>query len=568
MKFFEIYNILNSCEKKKFLIINFFLIFNIFLELLSLGAVLPFIAAILDFQSSNILNKFFNFFNFNESKELIVYMTLILFLIYTLKNIAVYLFNVYLHKFVTDVKIRLTQIIYQNYLTKEYSFHLKTKTSHLISDLTIEISVFITSYLMPYLIILSEGILAIAVIVTIFLLSPNYIIFFTVILLFLVIIFINIIKKYLKNLGSKRQIYSRNFINDLTVSFVNIKESIIYNSKNLFYKNLKKNSANLFNTEFKNMNILVLPKYLLEVIGVIFVCSLIIFLTKNNYSKEESFLILSLLAAVVIRFIPLVNKLVAAFQKIKFGKQAFKKVKSNCEEILQKDTLDFENSITINDNKFKHVQLKSINLKDIDFEYSKKQKILNKLNLNINFGEMVGINGESGSGKTTLVNILIGLIKQTNGKKLLNNKFDYHFSDLYNMGVAYASNNPNLIDASIEENIIYGREHDFNKLDKAIEISNLRKLASELKGNGIGENGNNISEGQKQRIGIARSIYFNPKIIIFDEATNGLDEKNEGEILKKLKEQVIFDKKIFIIISHKSVTMDFCDKVFNINDLF
>ena len=277
---------------------------------------------------------------------------------------------------------------------------------------------------------------------------------------------------------------------------------------------------------------------------------------------------MSLLAAVVIRFIPLVNKLVAAFQKIKFGKQAFKKVKSNCDEILQNDTLDFENSNTINDNKFKYEQLKSINLKDIDFEYSKKQKILNKLNLNINFGEMVGINGESGSGKTTLVNILIGLIKQTNGKKLLNNKFDYHFSDLYNLGIAYASNNPNLIDASIEENIIYGREYDSNKLDKAIEISNLRKLASELKGNGIGENGNNISEGQKQRIGIARSIYFNPKIIIFDEATNGLDEKNEGEILKKLKEQVIFDKKIFIIISHKSVTMGFCDKVFNINDLF
>ena len=559
MKLLEIFKILNKQEKKKFTIIIIFLVFIIFFELISLGAVIPFIASILDFQSNKVLNNFFDFLNFNDPKKLVLGMSVILFLLYTFKNVIIFLFNVYLHKFISDVKIRLTELIYRNYLYKNYNFHLNNKSAHLISDLSIEIPTFITSYLAPYLVIFSEGVLAVAIVLAILIFSPNYIILFTIILICFVILFLKKIKKYLKNLGYRRQIYAQNFLNDLTVSFSNIKESIIYNSRNLFFNSLKKNSENLIDTEFRNMNILVLPKYLFEIIGILFVCFLVIFITKNNYPKEESLIILGLFGAIAIRFIPLVNRLVSAFQRIKFGKYAFERVKSNYTESHKEDILFLKTN-----NKLVSEDLKSINLKEISFEYKKNNQVLHQINLDFNLGEITGIKGASGSGKTTLMNILIGLIKPTNGKQLLNNQFEYNFSDLYKIGIAYASNNPNLIDSSLQENIIYGRKRDDQKLIKSMEISNLLKLNDEMKEKNIGENGKNISEGQKQRIGIARCLYLDPQIIIFDEATNALDEQNEREIFEKIKDYVINNNKICVIVSHKSLTMSYCDRIFNI----
>lgn len=559
MKFFEIYKILNISEKKKFLIIILFLIFTIFLELVSLGAVIPFVASILDVQSNSVLNNFFDFLNFNDRKMLVLSMSVMLFLLYTFKNVIILLFNIYLHKFISDVKIRLTQTIYKNYLYKNYNFHLNNKSAHLISDLSIEIPTFITSYLAPYLVIFSEGVLAVAIVLAILIFSPNYIILFTLVLICFVILFLKTIKKYLKNLGYRRQIYAKNFLNDLTVSFSNIKESIIYNSRNLFFNSLKKNSENLIDTEFRNMNMLVLPKYLFEIIGILFICFLVVFITKNNFSKEESLIILGLFGAIAIRFIPLVNRLASAFQRIKFGKYAFKKVKSNCDEFKKED-----NSFSKKSHDFKVEDFKSINLKAINFEYDKNNKVLHQLNLDINLGEMTGIKGHSGSGKTTLINILVGLIEPTAGKQLLNNQIEYNFSDLYKIGLSYASNNPNLIDLSLKDNIVYGRNYDSQKFIKSLEMSNLLKLNDEMNEKTIGENGSNISEGQKQRIGIARCLYLDPKIIILDEATNALDEQNEREILEKMKNYVINNNKVCVMVSHKSLTMSYCDKIFSL----
>ena len=79
----------------------------------------------------------------------------------------------------------------------------------------------------------------------------------------------------------------------------------------------------------------------------------------------------------------------------------------------------------------------------------------------------------------------------------------------------------------------------------------------------LGENGLQVSGGEKQRIGIARALYYDRKIFIFDEATNALDENTEVGILENLKENL--KDKIVIFISHKSTTLKFCDKVFNLS---
>ena len=126
-----------------------------------------------------------------------------------------------------------------------------------------------------------------------------------------------------------------------------------------------------------------------------------------------------------------------------------------------------------------------------------------------------------------------------------------------------------LLDASIKENIIFGtnKEIDNEKLNKAISFANLNRMLNELpKGleSQVGSTLKQLSSGQKQRIAIARSFYCNREILIFDEATNALDEDNEKKIFKNLNE--LKSTKTIIIISHNDENLKICDNIYEINN--
>ena len=142
--------------------------------------------------------------------------------------------------------------------------------------------------------------------------------------------------------------------------------------------------------------------------------------------------------------------------------------------------------------------------------------------------------------------------------------------NLWQTKIGYIPQNVYLLDESLKENIAFGvdeKDYDQTKLEKVISQSRLDKFASTLS-NGIetnlGNMGNKISGGQKQRIGIARALYRDPEILIFDEATNSLDKEVEKDIF----EDVYNNKgsKTIIIISHQKFFYDKCDEVFELKN--
>ena len=157
--------------------------------------------------------------------------------------------------------------------------------------------------------------------------------------------------------------------------------------------------------------------------------------------------------------------------------------------------------------------------------------------------------GASGSGKTTLINIIMGLLTPTSGKFLVDNKIIDNQSKSWIDKIGYVPQSTFLLDSSIKENIAFGKFHyEINKrnIEKVIKKTQLnyfiKKIPKKLKVN-VGERGSKISEGQKQRIGIARALYKNPDILIFDEITSALDENTEKKswntlILLKIKKQL------------------------------
>ena len=207
-------------------------------------------------------------------------------------------------------------------------------------------------------------------------------------------------------------------------------------------------------------------------------------------------------------------------------------------------------------------------LKNVSYKYSDGNKyVFQDLNMKFELGKMYDIKGKSGSGKTTLLSLLSGLEKYHEGEILYKNKSlaemnldEYRSKDI---GIIFQSYNllPHL---TASENITLSM--DISKIDYKNKEEKLKHL---LKIVGLNEEEGNrrvlkLSGGEQQRIAIARSLSYDPSIILADEPTGNLDRETENDILKIFKNLVKKENKCVIIVTHSENVCEQCDKVFEL----
>ena len=205
----------------------------------------------------------------------------------------------------------------------------------------------------------------------------------------------------------------------------------------------------------------------------------------------------------------------------------------------------------------------SIHFKDVTFGYNDK-KIFKKLNLKINKGDFIGIAGQTGSGKTTLIKLLLRFYDINKGQLLLDhNSIDSINIESLRSKIGLVNQEIFLFDGTIKENICYPNIDidekllmEVSKNSQCIEFINKLPNGFETL---IGERGQKLSVGQKQRIGIARALYKEPDILIFDEATSAVDNETEHLIQKALKE--IAKNCTTIVIAHRLSTIKNSNKI-------
>ena len=211
-----------------------------------------------------------------------------------------------------------------------------------------------------------------------------------------------------------------------------------------------------------------------------------------------------------------------------------------------------------------------LEVKDVSYRYSdaaKDEYVLKNINLSFELGKSYAIRGKSGSGKTTLLSLISGLEKKYkgeilyNGKKLSKMNLDkYRNSDI---GIVFQSYNL-LPQFTAEENIILSMDINnlkkINKKEKAIELMKQVGLSESLAKRRVLK----LSGGEQQRITIARSLSYNPKIIIADEPTGNLDKETENEILKIFDNLAHKENKCVIIVTHSENVCKTVDKVYEL----
>lgn len=212
----------------------------------------------------------------------------------------------------------------------------------------------------------------------------------------------------------------------------------------------------------------------------------------------------------------------------------------------------------------------SIKIENVSFQYDGplSETVLSDISLTIQSQKTTAIVGMSGCGKTTLLKLLLGFYKPTQGKIQIN---DMDISDIdinfWREKCGIVMQDSYIFSDSIEENIVLKSDTvDYERLEYACHIANVKEFINSLPlkyKTKIGSDGIGLSQGQKQRILIARAVYKNPEIIIFDEATNALDSNNENEILKHL--ELFFKGKTVVIAAHRLSTIKNADRIVVMN---
>ena len=211
----------------------------------------------------------------------------------------------------------------------------------------------------------------------------------------------------------------------------------------------------------------------------------------------------------------------------------------------------------------------NLKVQNLSFGYDDSHKVLQDICMHAKQGEIVGIIGESGSGKSTLLKLLLRFWQKSEGDIFYNDKdIESVNTDSLLDNVTMVSQSTYLFDDTIKENLlIANKDATLAQLDEALRqasVYNLIKSLPEGYNQQAGTLGDNLSAGEKQRIGLARAFLRGSKLILLDEPTSNVDSINEGIILKSLKDSK--KDKCIILVSHRESTMAIADRVYKIED--
>ncbi len=217
----------------------------------------------------------------------------------------------------------------------------------------------------------------------------------------------------------------------------------------------------------------------------------------------------------------------------------------------------------------KNMDFNRLEVKDLNFAYDKNIQVLKDINLQAQNGEIVGIVGESGCGKSTLLKLLLRFWQKDGGS------IAYDGEDIENINtdsllsnVTMVSQSTYLFDDTVEENLRLAKEdatpEEMREACKKASVHDLIMSLPEGYSSRVGLSGDNLSAGEKQRIGLARAFLSGSKLILLDEPTSNVDSINEGIILQSLADQR--KDKCIILVSHRLSTMAIADRVYTIKD--
>lgn len=561
----KLLKLLSPLRKRQLLFLIILMIFSAVAEVTNLAAIVPFLSSLSD--PNNLLENpglqpILTSLKIESTSQLVLSLA-VAFIMITVLNNLLRMTVLYVQTYLSArISTEIGCQVYEHILLQPYEYHIRQNSSDLITLISTDTATISNGVMGPILLVVANSMIAVSLLIGLLIINPISIL---AAILILGSAYVLIYRFRQKSLVKNSQLMTQNNQEQIKVvqeSLGGIQNVVLANTYPFFQAKYARSNYIVQNSYASILLTSSIPRYGIEMIAMVFIGILAISLRQED-GFERAVPILGSLVLGVYRLLPALQQLFSALTRAQGSRSSLLRVLTAIQRPVD-PLLKLEVAPL-------HLTQK-IQLEHTWFHYEQDNRwILKDINLSINSFTTVGFVGATGSGKSTTVNVILGLLRPQKGHIVVDGEtLSGQHLRAWQLGVAYVPQSIFLADTTIANNIAFGiAPHLINyqqvcEAAKLAQISNFIESLPDSYETMLGERGVRLSGGQQQRIGIARALYRQASMIIFDEATSSLDTETEQEVMAAI--EGLRHTVTIILIAHRLSTIQTCDRIFEFQD--
>ena len=494
-----------------------------------------------------------------DREQFLFYSLLAVAALFVFKNVFLVLAGYGNIKVVTNLYCSWMNRIFKTYMNKSYSFFMENKAGDLVQRKIMQTNK--ASAVLRVFILLLGGVTNIlGVFLVLCFINFKVTLSITILMIPLYFVTIKISRGKVYKAGDRLVELEKQGFGLTTELLSGIKQVKVFCAEDHFQRRIGKIWQEYSRHSIRNQFLITLPRPVLETIVVLAGVGTLIMFENVSGQGKEVFPVLAVFAVGLFRILPLA----AASSSQAMALAAFLPSAETIANILREEV----------EEKRGHALpriAEKVEFQNVSFSYSNREVVLKDLSLKFENKKFYGVVGVSGSGKSTIIDLIAGFFKPQKGRVLIDG-VDLNDADVstWLCQIGLISQDAFIFSGTIEDNICFGVDDEYRNKDRVKEATRIAyadefiDMFPEGYQTIVGEKGVKLSGGQRQRLAIARAIYLDPPVLIFDEATSSLDANSERKVQEAI--EALHGKRTVIVVAHRLVTIARADYIYVIEN--
>ena len=566
--------ILTTQQKVYFCIVLVMSLIAAVLEMVGVAAIVPVLNMMLDMEAARekwFIKPFIEPLHLDSDQSVIWFVCFLVIGIYIIKNVYNIFYNWVYLKYANKIQRELSVRVLSAYMKQGYIFFVENNTAELLQGINGDV-MGVYTVIKTFYTMVTKALTIVCIGAYIFLQSSDMALVLCVLAVLCLVMLQLLYRRPMSVNGKKLRQLSQSTYKISLEAIQGNKEIIAMHKQGFFAKYYERVVAKRNRFSVKVELGTLSPAYIIEMICITGLMAAVA--AQMGHTDDVNGLLtqLSTIAVGAFRILPALGgltsgsntitmyttQLAGTYATLKTVRELEEKErqKRESQEIHDEHRVEFQNELDVSGVTFGYPNGEGIVLDHIDLKVKK--------------GQSIALIGPSGAGKTTLADLILGLLKPSEGKILMDGTDIEDLEEDWSKIVGYVPQTMYLIDDTIKYNIAFGeleQDIDEERVWEALRIAQLDTYIRSLKkgiDTKVGELGVRFSGGQRQRLAIARALYRNPDILVLDEATAALDNETESEVMKAI--EALQGYKTLIIVAHRLTTVRKCDIIYEVKD--
>ncbi len=469
-------------------------------------------------------------------------------------------------RYIFATQARLGGQLLTTYLNAPYAFHLQRNSAELIKATTESVQRFAAGFLVALLMTLGEAAVVLAVLVVLMLLDPLATVAAMLVLGFPVALMYRATQHRLAVAGRVAEQSFASMLQWTTQALNGIKETLVTGRAPFFIDrhgyHIRRVAESMGTATFLTN----VPRLVIDTLAVTAMVATVLIVSARGQELVEVLPVLTMFAAASIRLMPSTSRIASGLAQLRFHHASVTVIYQELTDArghTPKQARPESDPGRSSPLPF----LRSIVLERLCYSYpAMPRPAIRDVSLEIPRGHWVSLVGPTGAGKTTIVDLVLGLFVPTSGRILVDGRDLQDDIAGWQRNIGYVPQDIYLLDDSVRRNVAFGsrdEEIDDARVWQALAAAQVDVFVRSQPGGLdaiVGERGDRMSGGERQRLGIARALYRDPEVLVIDEGTAHLDNETEAAIVRTL--EALRGKKTIIVIAHRLAVVRNCDRIY------